>query len=446
MNDFFRGLRSAGMSEAESSAKAELLAELSEKLQDLRGGAPQNRQALFVPGRLEFIGKHTDYAGGRSLVCAIEYGICAVAAPRSDAQIRIIDLRQRSEASFFLRETIERELSDWTKYAVTVARRMARDFPTARFGADIVFASDLPAAAGMSSSSALIISIFFALAAANATEETASYRQNIQKREDLAGYLAAMESGSDFAAFSSCDGVGTFGGSEDHVAILCSRAGFLREYSYCPVRLEKEIPALGGHSFVIGVSGVRAEKTGDVCASYNLISLAVKKILELWLQATGRKDASLAAALNSSPEAPAQIRRILHDFTGGELSARFLLGRLAQFEEESELVTAMARALECGDQRALGPVAERSQFLAEKFLGNQTPETIELASSARALGAIAASAFGAGFGGSVWALVPSYGAEKFREEWAARYHQGFPARAPASKFLITGAGPGLIRF
>ena len=29
---------------------------------------------LFVPGRIEVLGKHTDYAGGRSLTCAAERG------------------------------------------------------------------------------------------------------------------------------------------------------------------------------------------------------------------------------------------------------------------------------------------------------------------------------------------------------------------------------------
>ncbi len=51
-------------------------------------------------------------------------------------------------------------------------------------------------------------------------------------------------------------------------------------------------------------------------------------------------------------------------------------------------------------------MAERSQEAAERWLGNQIPETIALARLARHVGATAASAFGAGFGGSVWALVP----------------------------------------
>ncbi len=36
------------------------------------GGEPEI--AWFVPGRIEFLGKHTDYAGGRSLLCAVAQG------------------------------------------------------------------------------------------------------------------------------------------------------------------------------------------------------------------------------------------------------------------------------------------------------------------------------------------------------------------------------------
>ena len=43
----------------------------------------------------------------------------------------------------------------------------------------------------------------------------------------------------------------------------------------------------------------------------------------------------------------------------------------------------------------------------------KVPETVFLAKSARAEGALAASAFGAGFGGSVWALVPTESVASF---------------------------------
>ncbi|HCV22962.1 MAG TPA: hypothetical protein DGN59_05840, partial [Candidatus Latescibacteria bacterium] len=37
--------------------------------------------AFFVPGRIEVLGKHTDYCGGHSLVTAVECGFCVVARP-----------------------------------------------------------------------------------------------------------------------------------------------------------------------------------------------------------------------------------------------------------------------------------------------------------------------------------------------------------------------------
>jgi galactokinase len=51
------------------------------------------------------------------------------------------------------------------------------------------------------------------------------------------------------------------------------------------------------------------------------------------------------------------------------------------------------------------------------LLGNQVPATMALARSARELGALAACSFGAGFGGSVWALVDRGIAGDFAARW-----------------------------
>jgi galactokinase len=63
-----------------------------------------------------------------------------------------------------------------------------------------------------------------------------------------------------------------------------------------------------------------------------------------------------------------------------------------------------------------------------------------LARTARSLGAQAASAFGAGFGGSVWALVDVHHAHEFLDAWAAHYRREFPGRAADASFFLTGAG------
>ncbi|MEZ4558498.1 MAG: hypothetical protein R2854_19060 [Caldilineaceae bacterium] len=93
-----------------------------------------------------------------------------------------------------------------------------------------------------------------------------------------------------------------------------------------------------------------------------------------------------------------------------------------------------AAARRCGRLRR---AANMSQQQGAALLGNQVPETIALAELATALGATGASAFGAGFGGSVWALVPQEAPTRFWP-WRARYAEAFPQRA--GDFFVTRAG------
>lgn len=457
MTDFHAQLRTAGMSAEESAAKAALFERLWRKLHQLKGPSASDRSdadmAFFVPGRLELFGKHTDYAGGRSILGAIERGICMVASRRTDAQIRIADMGRESLIEFGLSADLEPTAGHWSNFPMTLARRLARDFREARTGVDIVFASDLPRASGMSSSSALIIATLLALSRANALENMERYRQFLGTREDVASYAAAVESGRSFGPFSADAGVGTQGGSEDHIGILCSRAGFLRQYSFSPTRFEREVRFPEGWSLVVAVSGVKADKTGDAREFYNRASGAARTILRMWQNA--KRDAkqnerigeqpSLASLLGK-PETREKLQQILRASNDPPYAPEILLARLQQLHEESnEIVPAAAEALASGDFKCLGALAARSQFLAETCLENQVPETSELVRSARQLGA-AASAFGAGFGGSVWALIEMRCAEEFRKKWTSQYHQHFPARAEASRFFAARPGPGLVEF
>jgi galactokinase len=114
--------------------------------------------------------------------------------------------------------------------------------------------------------------------------------------------------------------------------------------------------------------------------------------------------------------------------------------------ECSEVIPGAADALARCDMKELGLLIDRSQAAAERLLSNQIPETIALARLARELGATAASAFGAGFGGSVWALVEANRAEEFISEWADRYRSRSPFSADRSSFFLTCAGPAMIEF
>jgi galactokinase len=432
-------LIAAGMSLAEARAKSATFETLDPHL-------PAKAEPLrwFVPGRLEVLGKHTDYAGGRSLLCTAERGFCIAAVPRGDSVVRINDIVRRKTVELNLSPDLQIPAYGWTVYPSVVVRRLARNFPGANIGADIILASDLPSAAGMSSSSALVVAIFAVLSAVNHFPNRHEYAANIASAEDLAGYLGCIENGQTYKSLVGDGGVGTFGGSQDHTAILTSQPGHLKQYSFCPVRFERAVKLPDDCVFVIGVSGVVSDKTGSAKASYNRASLGVRSILEIWRKASGSHSATLAAAATSSPNAPEQIRDALRQAGSGD--AVWLLKRFDQFLLESEtLIPQAGEAFASGDLKTFGNLVDQSQKATENLLGNQVPETIWLAAEARALGAYAASAFGAGFGGSVWALVSRSDAENLTHHWRQAYQHSGHTAARNSQFFITPAGPPMIQ-
>jgi len=438
-------LTRAGMSRASAVLKSQALFELSDTVARMGG---HSAKAYFIPGRIEVLGKHVDYAGGRSLTCATEQGFSLVASPRNDWRVRIIEPRQKLEASFPLDPQLEPWKEDWTNYPMTVCRRIARNFPRnlPRYspgklrGCDIAFTSDLPQASGLSSSSAMIVAVFMAISDVNNLEEHPTYTAHIRSNLDLAGYLGATENGLDFGPLEGDRGVGTLGGSQDHTAILCAQANTLGRFSYLPVKLESRVNLPQDHVFVIGVSGVHAAKAGNAQAQYNRASELASEAAALWRNTTGRDDPHLAAAVDSSPGALDQLREII------DKAPPPLRQRVQQFLNETyDIVPRACDALAGGDLTTFGELTDRSQHGAETMLGNQVPQTVHLAKSARELGAAAASAFGAGFGGSVWALVHKDHADKFSVDWSDAYHIAFPEQVKDAAFITTQAGPAAVR-
>jgi galactokinase len=83
-----------------------------------------------------------------------------------------------------------------------------------------------------------------------------------------------------------------------------------------------------------------------------------------------------------------------------------LLPRLEQFVAESEqIIPRASNAIAAEDLASFADLTAQSVRGAIEKLHNQVPQTIELTRAAIEAGALAASPFGAGFGGSVWAMV-----------------------------------------
>lgn len=442
-------LEAGGLSTGAAERVARSLVEAGACLQARTDGAPEF--AFFVPGRIEVLGKHTDYAGGHSLLAAMEWGFGFVGHrdPGGDA-VRVFDAEGGRALHFPLGVSRGEAVGGWALYPATVVRRVAQDFPEVTGGVSVAFASDLPPASGMSSSSALVVGTFLALAAG--LELAAGLPADFGARERLAAYLAAVEAGRSFPGLASehprsdatlegPTGVGTDGGSEDHAAILAARPGQVARYGFLPTRFEEAAPLPPGWVFAVASSGLRAEKAEGAKDVYNRLAEETYAAARIWREETGREEPHLGAILAASPDAARRMEHILG--RGGHTR---LLARFRQFAtESSELVPGAAAALQVGDLDALGDLVSRSQALADEVLGNQVPETRHLVASARNLGAPAASAFGAGFGGAVWALVPAGDVTRFLTTWRTDYVRRFPDREGACAFLSTAAGPAAFR-
>jgi galactokinase len=399
--------------------------------------------AFFVPGRIEVLGKHTDYAGGRSLLCAVERGILFSVEPRMDSLVRITDVVRGETREIRFNTRADAPLGDWANYVATVARRVAANFEGKTRGADIRFASDLPEASGLSSSSALSIGIFLALDRANGLAEDPRYTSAIRSTEDLAAYIASVEMGEGFGSLRGDRGVGTFGGSEDHTAILCCRAEHLSRYSFLPTRAEGDVPFPADKTFVVAFSGIAAAKTGRALDSYNEASVAVRRIVELWNSAMHRSDRSLAVAAASQLDAPDRLRELIAGTAVPGFTPARLRERFEQFLLESESFIPQATdAFVRRDFAEFGRLVALSQQAAEALLRNQIPETSALVRMARDIGAHAASAFGGGFGGSVWALVDTSNSSEFLGEWRRAYAAQFPEAAERAEFFVTPPAAG----
>ena len=410
----------------------------------LRSSLPADSEArlIWVPGRIEVAGKHTDYAGGRSLVVPTSQGIVMVVVPRSDRRILVVDAIEGSEFEFPLQAQPVAVQKSWHNYFATAACRLAGNFPGLSRGACISFASNLPIAAGLSSSSALIVGTFLALASVNRLMDRRDYRQAIPDLETLAGYLGAVENGYSYGTLTGTGGVGTFGGSEDHTAILCGQPGSLVQYSYSPVRFERAIALPEDFVFTVATSGIKAEKTGSARADYNRLSLQSVEVARLWREVTGSDLPDMGSILVADPDAASKFPDLLEQVEDTAFPKRHLSVRFEHFEQENQIIVPNSgTALAEGEIERFGEWIDRSMHLAESLLGNQVPETSFLAARARQLGAVAASAFGAGFGGAVWALVARDEAETFKYYFKESYLKAFPGHRRSATFFLTDAGP-----
>ncbi len=117
-----------------------------------------------APGRVEFIGNHTDYNGGAVLGAAIDRYVWAAAAANPTGRRRLFSTQGSSVLELPDDPATRVTGSDaWANYPLGVWRSL-RDFNLPQpAGFDLLVTSDLPPGAGLSSSAALELAVALAL-------------------------------------------------------------------------------------------------------------------------------------------------------------------------------------------------------------------------------------------------------------------------------------------
>jgi len=164
---------------------------------------------------------------------------------------------------------------DWSQYVKAAALRLQKKFAAQRLcGMDMVVSGNIPIAAGLSSSSALVVATAEAMAAVNRLNTFPS------QFVDLCGQ------GEWF--------VGTRGGSADHAAIKYGQRGRVVKVTFFEFAVEDVVPFPQDYALLVCDSGVKAQKTTNAkdqfnhrVACYRIGTLLIKKFFPQytpWIQ------------------------------------------------------------------------------------------------------------------------------------------------------------------
>lgn len=224
------------------------------------------------PGRLNVMGRHIDHQGGNCNLMTIGYETLMIIHAREDDRIRLFnqdpDFEFREIAmSEFIRELpwddwlslvnseqvtrlVRRYGVDWSQYILAAALRLQMKFGATRLkGMDMLISGNIPMAAGLSSSSSLVVG------AAQATITINQLDLAPAQVVDLCGQGEWY--------------VGTRGGSADHAAVMLGRKSKVIKVSFYEFEVQEVVPFPEKYVFAVCDSGIRAKKSANARDQFN---------------------------------------------------------------------------------------------------------------------------------------------------------------------------------
>ena len=358
-----------------------------------------------APGRVEFIGNHTDYNGGTVLGAAIDRTVTVAIAARTDQRRRFFSQLGGKIVSLAVEKKPKRQTGarSWLNYPLGVLAALPRFQLKIPAGFDYYVSSDLPLGAGLSSSAALELAsalAFLALTGEQPPRETVVKVGRYAENHFVGVPCGILD-----------QGVSGFGKKDRLVWIDCRGPKFAT------------VPLPGGAQFWIFNTHTKHALVDGLYAARHKACMAAAKTLGVPLLADATLKQLEAAKAKLKPEAYRRARHVI---------------------EEIARVGKTVKALKRGDLMAVGQLLTASHRSSQSLFENSTPELDFLVDTLVATPNVyGARLTGGGFGGAVMALT----SKKFNAAQARRVASAYEKRfgeKPDVLHTRTGDGAALI--
>ncbi|MCX4539491.1 galactokinase [Streptomyces sp. NBC_01565] len=320
-----------------------------------------------APGRVNYIGEHTDYNDGFVLPVALPHRVRVHARRRADDALYVASTAEPAAASYDLNRLWPGSAGPyggWSAYAAGMAWAL-REAGYGVGGAELLLDGDVPVGAGLSSSAALECAVGTALCALYGIE--------------LPGPVTAL-----LAQRAENLYVGVPCGVMDQMAAMCCTPGhalFLDTRSLAFAQEPLDLAAAGLRLLVIDTGARHALADGEYAARRRECELAA-----VLLGVDALRDIESVAQLN-----------VLRD--------PVLRARARHVVTENARVLRTVRLIRAHRVRESGPLLTASHLSLRDDFAVSCPELDLAVEAALAAGALGARMTGGGFGGSAIALV-----------------------------------------
>jgi galactokinase len=360
-----------------------------------------------APGRLNLIGEHTDYNGGLALPLGIEQRVFCAVRRRTDERLRLIS-REAGRRELWLSSCGPGDVQGWAAYVAGVVWALAQDgaSPT---GLDVLIESDIPMGAGLSSSAALECASVTAMA-------------------ELWGHGRGPLALARLAQRAEVEVAGMPCGLMDQLSSMCAREGHALAIDFQSLSVEPvalDLASAGLALLVVDTRAPHALVEGAYAERRRACTDAARLL-------------RVASLREARPEALADLDRepVL------QRRARHVLTENARVQASLGLLRAALEPEHAGCLASLGPLLSASHASLRDDFEVTVPHLDVATQAAERAGALGARMVGAGFGGSVLALVSTENSPEVASAVASAYAtRGWQA----PRFFETRPGGGAAR-